>query len=161
MSAGDDDRPRRSWSEIDRMRDKPRSSHEERRPRGEKAEARARAATKEYLKGLDGLFAKDKGGAEGERLAGEIREAHGTPGLADACRAYREAVGTPSDPALLALFLDADEPALVVEALEALQALQAAGALEPTPGLRRQVRMLSEGFNDEVAEAAELLLDDL
>ena len=62
MRPGDDrdrdERPRRSWREIDQMRDGSRGrSGDERRPRGAAAEARAKAATQQYLKHADELFA--------------------------------------------------------------------------------------------------------
>lgn len=162
MSHGDDgDRPRRSWSEIDKLRDKPRARQEERRPRGAHAEARAKQAAKEYLKEVDRrVFSGREGGAD-RALADAVREAHGTSGLADACRAYRDAAGMPEDPALLSLFLDAGDAGIVVGALETLLALQERGGLEAGSGLRTQLRLLSQGFDDEVAEAAETLLERL
>src|SRR5690606_8625829 len=100
VSGGGDDRderPRLSWSEIDRLRDRPRARRDERTPRGPAATARARAATRQYLASIDEkLFAKGApGGARGAQLAAAVRAAQGTPGLADACRAYLEALGAP------------------------------------------------------------------
>ena len=69
MNGGDDERPRRSWREIDRMRDGSGHRPDERKPRGKAAEARSRQAAQTYLKQIDGLFAQDGGGAESERLA--------------------------------------------------------------------------------------------
>jgi hypothetical protein len=161
MSGRDDDRderPRRSWREIDRMRDGSGHRPDERKPRGKAAEARSRQATQSYLKQIDGLFARDGGGAEGERLARALRAAHGTPGLAEACAAYRDALGFPSDPELASLFLDCGERELVAGALTALAA---AHTREPVPlgsGLRSQLRLLAEDPDDEIAGAAEDLL---
>ena len=156
MSRDGDERPRRSWREIDQMRDRPGARRDERRPHGAHAEARAQRATRDYVKQLDALFAKGPGGAEGERLAKALRDAHGTPDLAAACAAYRDAVGLPRDPALLALFLDCGERELVLGALRALHELAAAGPW--SSGLRRQLRMLVEDADDEIAEAAEAAL---
>ena len=97
-----------------------------------------------------------KGGAEGERLAREMREARGTPDLAGACRAYRDAVGLPEDPAQLSLFLDSGDPELVLAALGALRAAQAGGhapaderaadaAAHARPGRERRRRRGSRG----------------
>jgi len=163
-SVHDDDgleRPKRSWREIDQLRDGTRRRSDEPRPRGRAAEARAKRATEEYVKSLDGLFAKDTGGAEGDRLAEAIRDAHGSPGLAEACHAYLDALGIPLDPALLSLFLDAPESHLIREALRGLTAGQAEGGLEISGGLRSQLRMLAEDSDDEIAEAAEALLESL
>lgn len=156
-----DERPRRSWREIDQMRDRPGSRPDAQQPRGRAAEARAQAATQQYLKGLDGLFKPGPGGAEGERLARSVRDAHGTPEFTPACRAYRESLGLPQDPGLLALFLDAREPGLVAESLDALTALLESGRFEPGSGLRSQVRILTQDSDDAVAEAAEALLERL
>jgi hypothetical protein len=161
----DDDRPgfldreKKSFSELDRRRREGRSRPEERRPAGPAQQARLEAAKKQYLKEIDGMFVKGKGGAEGERLAAAVREARGTPGLADACRAYRDAVGVPSDAALIACFLDAGDAELALAALEALLAARAQGSLSLGSGLRTQLRMLAESPDDAVASAAEELLE--
>lgn len=157
--SGDDERPRRSWREIDQMRDGTRSRDQG--PRGHKAQERAREASKEYLKQIDGLFTSEQGGAEGADLAKAMREAHGTPGLADACRAYRDAIGLPGDPSLLSLFLDTGEEELVIAALGEMRVGRREGRLESTSGLRSQVGILAEDFNNAIAEIAEELLDEL
>jgi hypothetical protein len=160
VSRDDDERPREklSWREVDRRRGGARQRPED-RPKSRDEIARDSAAAKAYTKKLDGLFTSSKGGATGERLAREMREALGTPGLAGACRAYRDAVGMPEDPAQLSLFLDSGDPELVLAALAALEAARSAGKLQPTSGLRTQLRMLGQDANDAVAEAAEELLE--
>jgi hypothetical protein len=160
--SGDDERPRerRSWREIDQLRDRARSPSE-RRPRDRAAEQRVAAASKQYVKQLDAMFSGGKGGADGAHLARAVRDAHGTPGLADACRAYRDAVGAPEDPALISLFLDCADAGLVLAALESLRALRDAGGFEPSRGLLSQLRILAQDPADAVADAAEALLEDL
>ena len=87
MSGGDDERPRRSWREIDRMRDGSGHRPEERKPRGKAAEALSRQATQTYLKQIDGLFAQDGGGAESERLPAYYAIGIGSPDdVADALK---------------------------------------------------------------------------
>jgi hypothetical protein len=144
-----------SFSERDRRRREGRPS-QERRPKGV-SKAKEEAVTKQYVKQLDGLFSKTKGGAEVERLGAAIRAAHGTSGLADACRQYREIAGFPEDAALLGMFLDSGDAELVVGGLEALQAACEAGGFKASGGLRSQIRMLAEDPDDEVAELAETL----
>ena len=162
--SGDDDRPgfldreKKSFSERDRERRERRGSAE-RRPSGPAQQARVASAKKQYLQQIDSLFAKGKGGAEGERLARVVRDARGTPEAAAACRAYLAAVGAPSDAALLACFLDSAEPDVVLPVLEALSARHAAGELRAASGLRTQLRLLAQHPDDEVASAAEELLD--
>lgn len=156
MSGDDrDERPRKSWREIDRARDGTGRRSDEPRPRGAAAEARSRQATKQYLEKAQGLFAGKRGGAAAEALARAVRDAHGTPALPAACAAYRDALGYPSDPGLASIFLDAAQRELVVGTLEAL----AAGPPDAwTAGLRSQLRLLAEDADDEIAGAAEDLL---
>jgi hypothetical protein len=156
----DGERPKLSWSEIDKRRDRPRTrADREQRPRTAAAEARSRAATQQYLRKLGGeLFAKHRAGGRGEELAGAIRDAQGTPGFADACRAYLGELGPPRDASLCARFLDARAPELVLAGLRGLEGLRGEGALAPSAGLRAQLRTLANDANDEVADAAEALL---
>ena len=101
---GDDrswmDREKRSFSELDRLRRERRSSGE-RRPQGKAAQERAQAATKQYMKEIDGLFSQGNK-AELERITTAMRDAHGTPGLADACRVYHQTAGLPDEAPLMA-----------------------------------------------------------
>lgn len=161
--SGDDDRPgfldreKKSFSELDRQR-RERRDGGERRPAGAAHQARIASAKKQYLQQIDSMFATGKGGAEGARLAQAVRDARGTPGLAAACREYRDAVGAPSDAVLVACFLDAGQPDVVLCGLEAVREQRAAGSLQITPGLRTQLRMLAQESDDDVASAAEELL---
>jgi hypothetical protein len=161
MSRDDGERPRLSWSEIDKRRDRPgRRDEREKRPQGAAAEARARAAARSYLEKLDAaLFAKGPGGAAGEPLGRAVREAHGSPRLAGACDAYLAALGPPRDAALAALFLDAPRRELVLAGLAGLAALREAGGLELSRALRSQLRLCAGGSDDEIASAAEALLE--
>lgn len=165
MGDGDDkpswtEREKLSFSELDRRRREGRQGQAA-RPRSEAGRQREAAATRQYLRQVDGLFGKAPASAEAERLAREMREAHGTPGLAAACRAYRDAVGIPEDLRDVALFLDCRDAELVVAALEALRARREAGVLEAAAGLRSQLRTLAQDPEDAVAEAAEDLLEAL
>ncbi len=159
----DDDRPgyvdreKKSFSELDRMRREKRPGGEQ-PPRSAAAQARAKQAAKQYMKQIDGIFSSGKA-EQLEKLAQAMRDARGTPGLADACRAYRDAVGLPADARHISCFLDADDRELVVDGLEALRQAHQAGDFEMTAGLRTQLRMLAEDPDDEVAESAEELIE--
>ena len=157
---GDGERPKLSWSEIDKRRDKPRTrADREQRPRGAAAEARARDAAQQYLKQKGGtLFAKHGAGGRGEALARDVRDAHGTPGFADACRAYLRELGPPKEASLCSRFLDTRDAELVLAGLRGLEGLRDAGQLTASAGLRSQLRTLADDANDEVASAAEALL---
>ncbi len=158
--SGDDrswnDGDKLSFSERDRLRREGRPS-QDRRPKGV-SKAKEEAVTKQYVKQLDGLFSKTKGGAEVDKLKAALRAAHGTSGLADACRQYHEVAGFPEDAALLGMFLDSGDAELVVGGLKALQAACDAGGFKASGGLRSQIRMLAEDPEDEVAELAETLV---
>jgi len=165
MTPRDDDddrgeRPKLSWSELDKRRDKPRSRTPERAPRGAAAEARSRSATKAYLAKLDGqLFGKGAaGGSQGASLATAVREALGSPGLTDACRAYLATVGPPREASLIGAFLDAPDREIQLTALAALAEEVAAKRIAPSAGLRSQLRVLAEGADDALAESAENVL---
>ena len=161
--SGDDrswvDREKKSFSELDRQRRERRPS-DEHRPRGKAAQERAETATKQYIKEIDGLFSQGKK-AEFEQITTAMRNAHGTPGLADACRVYHQAAGLPGEASLISLFLDTGEPEMILVGLEALRIGHENGSVKVTSGLRSQLRILSEDADDEVAETAEELLDAL
>ncbi len=152
-------REKRSWREIDAMRDGSRGS-QDRAPRGRVAQERADAASKQYRKQLKGMFPSDRGGAEGRRLAKAMRDAHGTPGLADACREFRDSVGPPSEASHIRFFLDCGKRDLILGGLEALRTLLEAESTALTPGLRSQLRMLAEDRDNDVADLAEEILED-
>lgn len=158
--SGDDrswnDGDKLSFSERDRRRREGKSSSGEHRTKGV-SRAKEQAATKHYIKQIDGLFSKAKGGAEIEKLGAAVRAAHGTSALADACRQYRETAGFPTEAALLGMFLDSGDAELVVGGLEALLAACEAGGFKASGGLRSQIRMLAEDPDDAVAELAEEL----
>lgn len=162
MGDGDDkpswtERDKLSFSELDRRRRERRQGHES-RARSEKGRQREASASRQYLKQIDGLFGKAPRSAEVEGLVRAMRDAHGTPGLAAACRAYRDAAGIPDDLRDVALFLDSRDAELVVAALGALRGRHDAGGLDVTSGLRSQLRTLAEDPDDAVAGAAEELL---
>jgi hypothetical protein len=163
VSPDDDERgerPKLSWSELDKRRDKPRSREPERGPRGAAAEARARGATQSYLAKLDEqLFAKTaRGPGAGGRPGDAVRAALGTPGLTEACRAYHAALGAPREASLIGAFLDGGDAELRVAALDALAEEVAAGRIVLRAGLRAQLRMLADGPDDASAERAEAIL---
>ena len=153
-----DDRPKRSWRERDASRNRSRHVTPDDRGRSGTGE-RSRAVTEAYKRKLGLLFSGAPGGAAGEALARALREAHGTPLLADACAVYRDALGMPQDASLLALFLDASDRDLVLAAIAALAEAHSAGTLAVAPpGLSSQLRLLAEGPDDDVAEAAEAFI---
>ena len=159
MSGGDrswNDGDKLSFSERDRQR-RERSSGGG-RPQSEAGREREASATKQYLKEIDHMFSAGARKEIGD-LATAMRDAHGSEGLADACRAYRDAAGLPDDVSLISLFLDAGDRELVLAGYDALRASHERGTLNRTVGLRSQLRILAEHSDDSVAEGAEDLLE--
>ncbi|MEZ4280775.1 MAG: hypothetical protein R3F21_14345 [Myxococcota bacterium] len=147
-----------SYSERDKMRregggagrrEKPQSGHD--RALEEKRSRLALAAAEE-------LFTDEPGGQTGKALAKAVRDAHGTKDLAAACHAYLEKIGPPAASDLASIFLDAGDKAISLPVLDALLARKQAGTLELEGGLKRQIRLLSEDFDDALASRAEDLL---
>lgn len=148
-----------SYSERDRMRREGGGG-----PRGHR-ESRAVEAerSRQALEQADALFSGEKGGDEGKALADAVRAAHGTPGLAEACQAYMAALGAPSSTELASIFLDAGDKAISVAVLDALlkakDLASEKGEWTLTGGLKRQLRILAEDFDDDLASRAEDLIE--
>ena len=150
----DDDR-KLTYSERDRLRREGGQS----RPEGGRARAEQTQDTRRALDAADALFGDQKGGKEGEERAAAVRSAHGTAELPATCRAYFEAFGAPGDLELVSIFLDAGEKDLSVAVLDALLHEKGRGRIRLEGGLKRQVRLLAEDFDDELASRAEDLLE--
>ena len=150
-----DDGRKLSYSERDRMRreggkrERPQSGHDR-----AVEEKRSRLA----LAAADALFTDEKGGQAGKALASAVREAHGTKDLAAACRAYLEKVGPPASGELASIFLDAGDKAISLPILDDLLRQKSQGKLEIEGGLKRQIQLLAEDFDDDLASRAEDLL---
>ena len=150
----DDDR-KLTYSERDRLRREGGGG----RPKSGRARADEEDRSQEALKVADSLFTDERGGQEGKALAAAVSEAHGSSELPAACRAYFDALGVPKTATLASIFLDAGEKDLSVAVLDELLRQKEAGDLELDGGLKRQIRILSEDFDDDLASRAEDLLD--
>ncbi|MEE8167154.1 MAG: hypothetical protein V3T64_16430 [Myxococcota bacterium] len=151
--AGDD--RKLTYSERDRLR----REGGARPTRGGRARAEDEERSREALKVADSLFSEEKGGQEDRELAKAVRAAHGSADLAAACRAYLDAIGPPKTAELASIFLDAGEKELSVTVLDDLLRQKDDGSLEVEGGLKRQIRILSEDFDDDLASRAEELLE--
>ena len=153
-----DDGRKLSYSERDRMRREGGGAGRRERPQSGRdrdvEEKRSRLA----LAAADALFTDEKGGQTGKALAIAVREAHGTKELAAACRAYLEQVGPPASGELASIFLDAGEKGISLPVLDELLRRKGAGNLELEGGLKSQIRLLAEDFDDDLASRAEDLL---
>jgi len=153
--AGDD--RKLSYSERDRMRREGGGSGG--RPPGRRERVEEEKRSREALTVADSLFTTEKGGQVGKALADAVRAAHGSAELAKECRAYLEQIGPPLDLELVSIFLDAGDKELTICALDALLRLKSEDAAEIDGGLKRQIRILSEDFDDDLASRAEEILE--
>ena len=154
------DRP--SWREMDKRRDRSRHSSEEkpREPRSERERAVSASARAAYLKKLDQkLFGgKKKGAGEAETA---VREARGTLGFSTACDAYIEKEGFPASGGLLLLFLDHEDPEIVLRTIDTLipQAREKSVDRDALGKALRRVKVMTD--DADVEGAAEELLEEL
>lgn len=150
----DDDR-KLTYSERDRLRREGGGG----RPQSGRARAAEEQRSHEALKVADSLFADDKTGEEGKALAAAVNAAHGSSDLPSACRAYFDAMGPPKTARLASIFLDAAEKDMSIAVLDELLRQKGAGDFVLDGGLKRQVRLLSEDFDNDLASRAEELLE--
>jgi hypothetical protein len=144
-----------SYSELDRLR-REGGNDGPRKPRSEKAQEREKQATSEYMRSAEkALFSKTVD-ADGERLAKELRAAHGTKELATTCQAYFDAKGVPKELVLLGIFLDSRDSKLICAAMKEL--LQGEYDYSGS-SLKSQLKVLAFDSDDSVAELAEELLE--
>ena len=153
--AGDDQKL--SYSERDRLRREGGGSGQ--RPKSHRARVEDEKRSHDALQVADSLFTDAKGGQAGKTLANAVLAAHGTAELAGECRAYLEQIGPPTELELISIFLDAGEKDLTVCGLDALLCRKRAGDLEIGGGLKPQIRILSEDFDDDLASRAEEILE--
>ncbi|MEM9173599.1 MAG: hypothetical protein AAGC67_00045 [Myxococcota bacterium] len=142
-----------TYAERDRLR------REGERPSSGRRRTEEAKASKAALAAADALFSDEQGGREGEVVAEAVRAAHGSPELSSACRTYVDAVGVPRAFELISIFLDAGDKALSIAVLDELLRQKGEGGFALHGGLRRQIRLLSEDFDDDLASRAEALLD--
>ena len=155
MSGHDDDRPKKSWREIDAGRNK--SAHHG-GGHGSKPDRMANSqAYRSYKTQLNKLF---DGGAElpdalKEKLqdSGMVEQAKAKKGATDklleamsprklrkAFKAYRADYGFPEEPALLNKLLESDDEDLLIETMETVERLFDAGELKAGSALKARIK---------------------
>lgn len=170
----DDERPRKSWREIDKNRGKSshtRTSSDRDRERFEKTTAYSR-----YKANLEKVFSGGElSDAMRERLdpTGEgkardaalrkIRDAESPAAFAEAVDAFVSKFALPDDPFLLDRILDHPRPAPVLQALEQLVKLVEEGKLaKPPASLKQRLASLELTSDDpDVQEKAQALAKKL
>jgi len=151
-----DDREKLTYAERDRLRQERAKGYDT--PRGHGAQQRQAQARDAALKQAESIFSAEGKGQRGDELAKAVRAAHGTPELAEVCRAFVDEIGLPKSVDLLQIFIDTSDATLIVPALEELLARKQAGELEVSAGLRSQLRILAEDKDDDIAGLSEDLL---
>jgi hypothetical protein len=148
------EREKISFSELDRMRREKRRQGE-RRPRGEQAERRSRAAASSYKRKVEErLFGRGADAAR-LRLDERLREAHGSPTFRSTYKEYVRAYGFPEDVGLLVLLLDLDDEREVLRVLDAIQEVLEEAPPEQRSLLRSRLRNLEmSARSDALADAA-------
>lgn len=129
------------------------------RPPNRRERVQNEKRSRDALASADSMFTDEQGGQAGKALADAVRAAHGSPGLTTECRAYLEQIGPPSDAELVSIFLDAGDKELSLCALDVLLRLKRADGPSLEAGLMRQVRIISEDFDDDLASRAEEILE--
>ncbi len=167
------DRPKRSWREIDKTRDKSgrRTSSDRDRERFERTTAYSR-----YKQNLEKVFSggelseamRERLDPTGEGKARDaalkkVREAEGSKAFAEAVDAFLEKNVLPDDPYLLDRILDHPKAGVVQLALDQLTALVEAGKLvKPPASLKQRLQSLELTSDDpDVQEKAQALAKKL
>jgi hypothetical protein len=156
---------KRTWREIDKMRDG--GTHGRKGKRDERSElerALENPRLKQlYLKEADRLFhgAKDKPKHSKDIMA--IHEAYGTSKFDSVVEKYCGKYGLPDDWASLLLLLDLKKnPNIVCDAIDALCGLVEGKGTMERKGLKSKLRVMSLTARDpDVRETAEMRLADL
>ncbi len=151
---------KKSWREIDRMRD--RSGHRS----GSSPDVLERALQdsrlkKMYLEEAEKLFKGPKGRPEHAKDLQRIHDNYGKPGFGKAVKRYIDIYGMPDDWGTLMLLLDYDDSEVVVKAIELLAGMASEKGPVERRGLKSKLntmKLLCEDY--EIVEAAEEALNN-
>tara|TARA_B100001964_G_C13959599_1_gene477062 strand:- start:125 stop:655 length:531 start_codon:yes stop_codon:yes gene_type:complete len=158
----DDDRSKKSFSELDKMRQNNRHGGDQQRGPGKLERTRA---YKDYKTQLNKLFdgggelpealkskLEDSGVAEAakerQEAAEKVLEAMSPRKLRKAFKAYRAEHGFPDDERMLNKLLESDDEDLLVEVLDTMDRLLSEGLFKGGPALKARI------------ESAQILVDD-
>ncbi len=162
MAPENDDYPeKKSWRDIDRVRDK--SSHvsddpDAQRPQSPKKEW----AQKMYLKEIENLFRGKKATPEHAAALNEIHKRAGTKKFNTAVRKYVKEYGLPDDWSTLFLLLDYKDVKIVRQAAEKLVSIIDDEPLNKKEGLKSKLSIMAmTADDDEVREIAQEHLEGL
>ncbi len=157
---------RKSWREIDAMRDRGGRSRGGRYGRESALERALREDPRlkqKYLEEAENLFRGPKGRPEHARDLQAVHDAYGTPRFPGAVKHYVDIYGMPDEWRTLILLLDLKEdPETVIRAMEALRDLYESKGQVEKKGLKSKLRVLSMTSDDmDVRDAADAILAGL
>ena len=152
-----DDREKKSWREIDQMRDRglgPKSPK-----KVSAAEARAqKMASKSARSELDKLFGPKGLSAEKARQLEDIMAVRGKPAFYEKLTGFFQAYGCPRDWDLQLLFLDHRDSRIVIEVLREMQKTAPLEKLEKQDFLAQKLRVMAVStFDSDLVKEIESL----
>jgi hypothetical protein len=173
----DYDRPKKSWSEIDKARDGRRSSGRSSSGSGDADRARMerspmysryKSAADQFFSGNlvpDGLGEKLDPNGEGKAQLDalkKLRDADDFKVFAQLSSEFVETYGLPEDPYLLDRLLGHPKDTLVLKTLERLTEMLSAGTLKVPKALGQRLKSLEIGSdNPEIQDNAKALIKEL
>ncbi len=174
----DNDRPKKSWREIDQSKDKNRTRSESSGPGGTGSRGQRSAAYSNYKTQLNKLFdggglpqlVADRLGAQNvaapaqtrKSAAAAICEAKAPKAVRAALEAYEAAHGFPEDEEVLAKLLDMSDEILVLQALQVVEKLVDAKSLKRGASLKARIKTAQLTLDDpDIRQTASRLLTKL
>lgn len=167
---GYDDRPKKSWREIDKARDGKRSSSSD-SPPGERAKLERSTGYSRYKSAADQFFSgnllpdalREKVDPTGEGKARQdllrkVKDAEDFRAFAQVSKEYVDKYGLPEDPYLLDRLLSHPNEGIVLKTLERFGELLRAGEMKPPKSLSERLKSLELGSDSgEIQDAAKAL----
>lgn len=173
-----DDKPRRSWRDVDKRRAQ--SSHHGDQERTSSHEQRLQrsGAYRAYKRQLDNLFTggvvpdalkeklADSGvvghGAERKEMRDALLGARTPKKIREALSRYRETCGFPADEEVLAKLLDLEDEGIVLETLQTLERIHTEQGLTRANSLKARIKTVQMMVDDDdVQDVASRLLKQL
>ncbi len=152
-----------SWREIDKRRD--RSSHvsgEEERPRTKRQRERAEWLRKLALREANKHFRGKQGTPAHDKAVGVLQEHFGTRKFQTLAKQYLQEYGRPEHWGTQYLFLDYEDPELVIELLNRMVAAYPERSLREQQAFVSKLRTLKTMAEDgEIRDLAAEILDSL
>ena len=150
-----------TWSEIDKRKNRSRHVSEDPRPFGKNKE-KAEWLRKMVLKEANKHFQGKQGTPAHEKAVGNLQESFGTRKFQTLAKQYLDEYGLPKYWGTQFLFLDYEDPEVVIELMQTMSANYPERSLREQQAFISRLRTLKALAEDgEVRERAEQILDSL